>query len=315
MFWREKNTNIFLRIKLDDQDLKSIIKSIKSGRCLAFLGAGACTEYVDKNNKTIPGLCTGGELAEWLAGKCESTNGKINDLTKISEIFVYEHGGDRQPLEAALKEKIQIRCNPRPIHSVLAQIPQIKIFMTSNYDSLMERELNKYGRKLARHVHNPLNPKTGHYKGTEYFGEQDKNIAILHKMHGSIEETGSIIITQSDYIQYLANLNDVDRGMPLFFRKTIIPNFTLLFLGYSLEDWNFRVIWEGVLSDYSYMNVKKEAYALVKSPSHFLKKYWTRRNIDVCDEDLTDFAKKLADYFNLEIPQLGIKKRKKNGNE
>jgi len=165
--------------------------------------------------------------------------------------------------------------------------------------------LNKYGRNLIKHVYNPQNPKTGHFQGPVFFGDTD---IILHKMHGSIDEPRSMVITQSDYIRYLAYLNDIDRGMPEYFRKMIIPQFTLLFLGYSLEDWNFQVIWEGVLSQQANLNLNKDAYALVKNPSHMQTRYWAKRKVVVLDQDLTEFARKLAEHFNLEIPQLGIDK-------
>ena len=94
--------------------------------------------------------------------------------------------------------------------------------------------------------------------------------------------------------------------MPEYFRKFMIPRLTLLFLGYSLEDWNFRVIWEGVLANYAAGRQQKEAYAIMQSPKPEQVHYWRRRNIDILDLDLTEFAKKLAQRFNLEIPQLGI---------
>ena len=128
-------------------------------------------------------------------------------------------------------------------------------------------------------------------------------------MHGSIEHPESIVITQSDYIRYLANLTDMDIGMPEFFRKTIIPQNTLLFIGYSLEDWNFQVIWEGALANYEKSGVKKRSYAIVKNPKDFTISYWAERHVKLLDLDITEFAVKLAERFNLEIPQLDIKKK------
>lgn len=86
-------------------------------------------------------------------------------------------------------------------------------------------------------------------------------------------------------------------------------------MGYSLEDWNFRVIWEGVLSDYRICNPNKKAYALVKEPKDQYKEYWRDRNIKVFDYDLTDFAVQLAEHFNLDIPQLDIKKGREGGKQ
>lgn len=289
-----------------DEDLKLIFNAIESGKCLPFLGAGACASYTNIDGKLVPGLPTGKQLAQLLAKSCDYPNGADSDLLKISEFFVYTRNGDREELSKTIQETLIIDCPPRPIHTILAQLLPIKVMLTSNYDHLLETEFDKYQRILTRHVYNPLNPRTGHFEGTIFFGERD---VILHKMHGSIDQPESLVITRSDYIRYLANLNDIDRGIPEYFRKTIMPQFTLLFLGYSLEDWNFQVIWEGVLANYTVRGVKKISYALMKDPSNLQKRYWMTRNVILLDMDLTEFAIKLAEHFNLEIPQLGIEKK------
>jgi hypothetical protein len=302
---------------MEKEDLKLIINAIESGKCLAFLGAGACTPFKNHNSEVIKGLPTGGKLAKMLAKKCQYTNGKDYDLLKVAERFLYEHNGDRDRLEKAVREEIQKTCVPRPIHTVLAQLEQVKIIITSNYDNLMEEELRKYGRKLTRNVYSRQNSRAAHFSHSPILEEGE---VVLHKMHGTIEEPESIVITESDYISYLANLYDKDRGMPEYFRKTWIPFCTLLFLGYGLADWNFRVIWEGVLSSYASMKVRKDAYALVKkSPRkstdfYQQKKYWSRRNVDIFACDLTKFAKQLAEHFKLEIPQLDKEKPAEGGN-
>jgi hypothetical protein len=290
---------------LEEQDLKLIFNAIESGRCLAFLGAGACTAFRRQNGEEIGGLPTGGQLAQWLAEKCRYTNGTTNDLARVAEYFVLTRSGDRSAMISAIQEKINVGCLPRPIHTVLAQLKHIKFIVTSNYDRLIESELDRCGRNLIRHVYDFTNPRTAHFQGTIFPGERD---VYLHKMHGTIEQPESLVITQSDYIRYLANLNDLDRGMPEFFRKTIIPQFTLLFLGYGLEDWNLRVIWEGVLAYHQIHGTQQVSYALAKDPQDFQKLFWFSRRVKILDADLTDFAIKLAEHFKLDIPQLNIEK-------
>ena len=290
---------------MDEQDLKLIFNAIESGKCLPFLGAGACTAFSKPDGNEEPGLLTGGQLAELLAKKCQYTNGSVYDLSKVAEHFLYQNNGDRDALEHEIKGLLQKRCTPRPIHTVLAQLCQVRIVITSNYDTILEDELKDHNRLITKHVYNPTNPKTGHFQGTIFFGERD---LILHKMHGSLDEPGSMVITDSDYIQYLTYLNDIDRGMPSYFRTTIIPQFTLLFLGYSLQDWNFKVLWEGVLARYASLNPYRRSYAIVKKLSHQQAKYWSGKSVDMFDMDLTDFAIKLAEHFKLDIPQLGIVK-------
>ncbi len=296
---------------MDDTNLELIFNAIEQGDCLAFLGAGACTPFVNNKGETIPGLPTGKQLAEKLAKQCRYSNGKNNDydLLKVAEYFIYSCSGSREPLERAINEEIQKGCAPRPIHTALAQLNQVEVIITTNYDNLMEHEFHRYSRIMTRHVHHFHKSNTAHfYRSTKF---KDREVALL-KMHGSAEEPGSMVIAESDFITYLAFLNNEDRGLPEFFRKTMIPQCTLLFLGYGLADWTFRVIWEGLLAGETSKFTQRESYALVKHPEDMQKKYWTRRNIDIIDMDLTDFSKKLAEHFNLEIPQLGILKKGNN---
>lgn len=295
---------------MDDTNLELIFNAIEQGDCLAFLGAGACTSFVDHRGETIPGLPTGRQLAEKLAKQCRYSNGKNNDydLLKVAEYFLYSCSGSREPLERAINEEIQKGCSPRPIHTALAQLNQVKVIVTTNYDDLMERELTRYKRIPKRHVHNIGKSDTAHFNCSTFFKERD---VVLLKMHGSAEEPGSMVIAESDYIHYLAFLHDKDRGMPDFLR-IMIPQCTLLFFGYSLADWTFRVIWEGLLAGETRQHNPKIAYALVRHPEDMQKKYWARRNIDIIEMDLKDFSSKLAERFNLEIPQLGILKKGNN---
>jgi len=161
------------------------------------------------------------------------------------------------------------------------------------------------------HVHDKRDAKTGHFDDCRL--NLEKNDVVLYKMHGSVEKPGSLIITRGDYYYYLSKLNDLDCGMPAYFRLHTLPRCTLLFLGYSLEDSDFHVIWDGVLSSYADRNLRKGSYALVKSATPLQKKYWARRNVDITEYDLTEFAKQLAGHFNLEIPQLKISKKTGGG--
>lgn len=297
--------------KLEAEDLKLIFNAIESGKCLAFLGAGACCCYHKSEQEEVPGLPTGSQLAKALADQCEYTNGRVHDLAEVAEYFVYTQNGDRRELERTIQRLINIGCPPRPIHTVLAQLNPIKVIITSNYDTLLETELAKYSRIITKNVYKRNYSQNALFRGPVV--DFEENELVLHKMHGSIDEPESMVITQSDYIRYLATLKDPDRGMSDYFWKTLIPSFTLLFLGYSLEDWNFRVIWDGVLSQHSRMGVYKFSYALVNNLDPFQKDFWIARKIKIIDQDLIEFAVQLAEHFNLEIPQLGIKRKPEGG--
>jgi hypothetical protein len=284
--------------------LEAIIEAIRDGQCLPFLGAGASAGY-SVNGSDVRGIPLGSMLGEKIAAACDYSNGATYDLARIAEYFVFRKSGRRDELENLIKTEIRGVTQPRPIHTALAQLSQVYWVITSNYDELLEMELNRYGRDVTKHFYDMQNPKTAHFRGS--IRPKPPSI-VLHKMHGTVEQPKSMVITQSDYVHYLTNLNDPDRGMPEFFRKTIIPECNLLFLGYSLEDWDFRVIWEGVLANYRDAGTDLKSYALLKNPSEFQREFWSDRKIKLIDCDLSEFARRLAHEFNLEIPQLGIAK-------
>lgn len=289
--------------------LDRIFNAIESNKCLAFLGAGASMGY-PQGQGFVDGLPSGAVLAERLAQKCGYVNGKALGLAEVAEYFIFKQNGHRDLLEKFLQNEFSRITQPRPIHTAIAQLQQIKIILTSNYDLLLEKELIERQRIITKSVYNRTDTRNAHFMGPVDF---DANDVVLHKMHGSIDQPNSMVITRSDYVRYLATLIHPDVGMPEYFWKMMIPQRTLLFLGYSLADWNFQVIWEGVLAALKTAGRAPSSYAIVKEADDFQKAYWMQRNIQLITCDLTEFAVALAGRFNLAISQLGITKQSPGG--
>jgi len=285
-------------------NLNHILDILKDSECLAFLGAGAGSEFNDFKGNNVPGLPRGAQLAKTLAEQCNSPQNLNGDLAKTAEYFLFKKGGDRQILVNAVRDEIlKPGCEPRPIHYALAQLKPVKIVITTNYDRMMEEAAQKY-RKLIWHFYDRFSSQNARFDHPPSLKDDE---VVVYKMHGTVEKPESMVITESDYIFYLAHIYDRERGIPDFFRKTWLPYCTLLFLGYSLEDFDFKVIWEGMLSDYRLYNPNKKAFALVKDMDDYKIDFWRDRNIKVIKYDLTDFSRDLALHFKLDIPQLDIK--------
>ena len=90
---------------MDDLDI--IFTSIRNGKCLPFLGAGACTPYTDKEGNTVSGLPTGWTLAEALAKECDYKNGADFNLLEVAEYFVYKNSGDRDDLVKGVTKELR----------------------------------------------------------------------------------------------------------------------------------------------------------------------------------------------------------------
>jgi len=318
-----------------ENDFKRICKIIDSEECVAFLGAGACTAFTNHEGKIIRGLPTGWDLAKKITEKCWSLNGrkiikkcptidgkeceiildKDYDLMTAAEHYIYECSGKRKELEELITNEIDIPCGPRPIHTALAQLNSIKFIITTNYDTLMETALDTYLRRKTLHIHRRSSSRQANLVYKHNMNEKE---VVLHKMHGTISEPDTFIITKSDYVSYIASLYKEDSGMPGLLRREVLPQYNLLFLGYGLEDWDFQVIWKGVLSNRDTNNQELVSYALVKptteeNRNYVQAEYWRNQHVNVIEKDLTDFAEQLAAHYNLEIPELNIKKQEAGG--
>ena len=64
-------------------------------------------------------------------------------------------------------------------------------------------------------------------------------------MHGDISDFSSLLVTDDDYIDFTVSLGQRAQGkdaiIPHWIRRALTDT-TLLFVGYSLEDMNFRVL-------------------------------------------------------------------------
>src|SRR5207249_2256963 len=77
-----------------------------------------------------------------------------------------------------------------------------------------------------------------------------RTTTVIYKMHGSISRDaaqaprnffGNFVITEEDYVAFLSRISSAPPVVPSLLRAQF-ERCSFLFLGYSLEDWNVRVI-------------------------------------------------------------------------
>ncbi|MSD84262.1 hypothetical protein GKC32_00490 [Lactobacillus curvatus] len=105
-------------------------------------------------------------------------------------------------------------------------LSKAKIIVTTNYDSFIE----------------DLVPDSKVYVGQEGFFDETSNWSEIYKIHGSITNQNSIVITDEDYEKY-------DQKSILISAKILSAMITspIVFIGYSLTDRNVRKL----LTDFS----------------------------------------------------------------
>ena len=87
--------------------------------------------------------------------------------------------------------------------------------------------------------------ETSLFSNSEYKPSETR--PLVYHLHGSAEVPQSIVLTERDYIYFLINLSKDEKLLPTYIRKALATK-SLLFIGYSLTDINFRVIFQGIMS-------------------------------------------------------------------
>jgi len=256
----------------DDAHYAMIAEMLGSGLMIPFLGAGAnlCDRHTEVAwNQGSAFLPNGYELAGHLAARGGYPVRKDLDLLRVSQ-YVDSTRGENL-LYVYLREVFGPVYEPTSVHRLLARLARLLeqraldelLVVTTNYDDLVERAFRDEGLEFdvvwyeakqgapegahGRFVHKAPGAKPEVIvKPNEYRGLPEKLVrpAIL-KLHGCLVRDGSprddsYVITEDSYIEYLST-GDVVGAIPIALADRMTNN-SLLFLGYSLSDWNLRVV-------------------------------------------------------------------------
>jgi SIR2-like domain len=115
---------------------------------------------------------------------------------------------------------------------------------------------------------------------------------ILFKMHGSVDRDPNkdcYLITEEDYVDFLGR--DKGHYVPLYV-EAMMRNKDFLFLGYSLADWNVRVILRKLLKGTATAR-RYRAIATGISPRE--QEVWEKQGLNIHAVNLMLFAEKLTD--------------------
>jgi hypothetical protein len=129
----------------------------------------------------------------------------------------------------------------------------------------------------------------------------DRRTVIL-KLHGQVDrgvdrEWESFVVTEDDYIEYLAN-SDVATAVPVGLAAKLRRSH-FLFLGYTMADWNLRVILNRLWSD---QPLSYRSWAVQPNAQPLEREFWRRRDVDVQELPLENYVETLAAYAGSAVP-------------
>lgn len=134
---------------------------------------------------------------------------------------------------------------------LLAKLP-LSVYMTTNYDSLMVNALQSVGKTPHREVcrwnnHPSVRSRSSVWDKNRGF-RPTKDCPVVYHLHGIDEIYESLVLTEDDYVDFLVNISRrQEKVLPPFIQETFAAT-SLMFIGYRMNDWTFRVLFRGLIS-------------------------------------------------------------------
>jgi hypothetical protein len=124
-------------------------------------------------------------------------------------------------------------------------------------------------------------------------------------MHGTVwpheARWDNFVITEEDYVEFLSRMTtNTSSAVPAqFYQYSRTRSF--LFLGYSLRDWNLRVVLRNLRRQAEAAGVVLDdgdvpSWAIQRNPSTLEQRLWMRRNVEIFDMDLEAFIVQLSEW-------------------
>ena len=323
-------------VQVDDDHVKRVVRKMLNGLVVPLLGAGVNMPGRPKDSEyrgpEDPYLPNGPELARYLANNFEYTDleaRRREDLPRISQFLdVMEGSGE---LYQRLHDVFSASYAPGPVHMFLARLQPIlreagkgaQVILTTNWDDALERAFDETGEEydLVTYICTHPTEHRGRFahrapgqsefvpieRPNEYSGLDPRKRPVILKMHGAVVrcdtfEQDNYVITEDHYIDYLAH-TDITQLLP-----TPIPqklrNSHFLFLGYSMADWNLRVILRRI---WGMQGLDYPSWSIQYDPDPLETRFWDDRGVTVFDIDVAEYVQRLrlelVNRRGLQLPQ------------
>ena len=294
-----------------------VARRLATGSVVPFLGAGAnlCGRPADVDWQTERYPPSGHELAEYLAepyGYPEPDR----DLLRVSQWV--DLVSSPRALVDELHTVFSRDYRPNKLHALLAELPGIlrgkgsaicgQLILTTNYDDVLERAFGeaeepvdvvvyetRRGEQQFVHL-TPGRERVPIDDAATYREFALEERSVILKIHGDVDrddlQRDTFVVTEDHYIDYLAG-EGVRALIPAYLLARVGDR-DLLFLGYSMRDWNLRVILRQIWAE---QGISTGGWSIQRDPSEIDKRFWARQRIDILDVELEDWVDAMREHL------------------
>ena len=282
--------------------LSDILGKVQSRECVLFLGAAIHAAPPDGRDDQWPADCRppmGSELSLRLAKKSDFLQRHPGEdprnLARVS--LDYEIEKQRQGLIETVRKEVQTGKRGSPLLRQLADF-NFPVIVTTNFDTHFEDALTAAGRRpiVSAYRNNvDATERTDDYPSL--FPTSGEPFVV--KIHGDIVRSPrSIVITEEDYIQFVLRMSDKSPYNPVpDVARAYLAKCSTLFLGYSLRDYNLRLLFKTLRWR---MEVMPQTYSVDFRPDPLVQAILERRDgqISYIVDDVWSFVSTLSTAFS-----------------
>jgi hypothetical protein len=307
-----------------------MINLMARGNLIPFFGAGVNVSNRPPGASFLPNyyLPNGEELAESIADAFPPYPwSDKKDLMRVSWYASEEFGYGA--LYSHLREIFSGDYPLTNVHEFFARLPgklaakgyhgRHQLIVTTNYDAVLESAFDNAREPydvLTYVAHNEIDKREeGRFRYTPHGGDSriiyqpnslilpDERTVIL-KIHGAVDrmnpERDSFVITEDDYLDYVVRMSTDSFKIPVvLMAKMLRRNF--LFLGYSLGDWNMRVLFKSIRASRQFNDT---SWAVMHKTKEWDEAYWRKHKVRLLKLSLKDYVDILNEQLDA-LPAAG----------
>jgi hypothetical protein len=255
-----------------------LVSRIDEGKCTPFLGAGAASGA----------LPLGGEIAERWAQEYGYPFADSGDLAQVAQFIAVREDpmAPKELLCAELKRYSapDFTADGEP-HGAMAELP-LSVFMTTNYDNFLFDALRAKGkdpqREICRWNSSPVLADVPRVLELDF--EPTEATPVVFHLHGHYDVPESLVLTEDDYLDFLVAISRDESLLPHQIQRAL-AGASLLFVGYRLADWNFRVLHRG----------------LVMAGEQSLRRFSVNVQLPPADEQSRDYLERYFGVMSLQV--------------
>lgn len=192
---------------------------------------------------------------------------------------------------------------------LLARLP-LPIYITTSPHNFMERALRAEGRERFRTQicmwrGESLQLAPEHRPDPDYIPTPEE--PLVYYLYGHESYPSTMVISEDDYLDFIIRIaQPIDSArpvIPLYLRQAL-ANSSLMLLGYRLHDWEFRVLFRGLIHS---QNIQRRFFSLAiqLDPEHqdtiadaeaariYLREYFKQARFEVTWSDVDSFVHRL----------------------